>query len=705
MEVKGIILSWWRSATSFIENSLFSDESPRLQTASFLAPKQSFMSPPINALDEVRTYKPFIDGLRAIAILTVVGSHFDFPGLSGGFGGVDVFFVISGYLIINQITSDIRRGRFSLLDFYARRTLRILPAFLLVSVTTLALATTIFVQPEVKEFAESFLLSTLMLANHHYLAHQGYFDTAAFTKPLLHMWSLGVEEQFYWVTPLLLLGMTATVAKAGPDNAGKIWVAITASLAVVSFLACVAFTYPAGRPNVSFYIMPTRGWEFILGGIVPALLPALRKRPAWTADALGWAGMAAIAVAAMLFDANTLYPSYLAAVPALGAMLIIAGGLLDSRSVPARALAIWPMVRIGLISYSLYLWHWPLISFVRTMNYGQQNVPQEIFVVALAFILACLTYRFIEFPVRQWRRNHSLRPGAIVAIGIAACVLIASIGYVWAFHIAPRFLPAIAGLEAVKAKSGEVPPVRYHGLLLGDSHVNAIQPYLLEQARQAGAQLTVFARAGCPPLLQTAVTTESGALAAYCPPFYRQVQFGNAEFAIVFARWNYFLGLLASDPYYPSARLLPMDGSSNKANPYDVFEAGLTAELAELKKAGVQRVLVIGPVPEFPWYAPYCVMRSIRVGVDSCSIARTTVDARRKRTLEVLGRVIGKFANVRLIDPIDLFCTEKVCSPHSGRTLYFSDTNHLSTAGTERLYKAYEHDFLWALTGNAAIRK
>ena len=185
------------------------------------------------------------------------------------------------------------------------------------------------------------------------------------------------------------------------------------------------------------------------------------------------------------------------------------------------------------------------------------------------------------------------------------------------------------------------------------------------------------------------------------------MQFGNAEFAIVFARWNYFLGLPASDPYYPSARLLPTDGSGNNANPYDVFETGLTAEFAEIKKSGVQRVLVIGPAPEFPWDAPYCVMRSIRIAVDSCSIARNPVDARRKRTLEVLGRVIGKFTDVRLIDPIDLFCTEKekVCSPHSGRTLYFSDTNHLSTAGIERLYKAYEHDFLWAMTGNAAIRK
>ena len=344
------------------------------------------MPPPIDALNEVRGYKSFIDGLRAIAILTVVGSHVDVPGLSGGYVGVDIFFVISGYLIINQIIADIEKRRFGLFDFYARRALRIFPAFLLVMVTCLALATTVFVQPENKEFAESFFLSGIMVANHHYLAHQGYFDMAAFTKPLLHMWTLAVEEQFYWVAPLILLGVTAAATKINPENVRKTWVTVTLGLAILSFAACVAFTYPLGRPNVSFYIMPTRGWEFILGGIAPSLIPVLRRWPAWISDCVAMPGVAAIVLAVALFDADTLYPSYHAMLPALGAMLIIVSGLTEPRNNVARALSTWPMVRIGLISYALYLWHWPLISFVRTMNYGERNIAEEICVVALSLV-------------------------------------------------------------------------------------------------------------------------------------------------------------------------------------------------------------------------------------------------------------------------------------------------------------------------------
>src|SRR5262249_8816960 len=158
-----------------------------------------------NSIHQIRTHRAYIDGLRAVAILTVVASHTALPGFKGGYVGVDVFFVISGYLIINQILEDIKSGRFNVFDFWARRTFRILPAFLFVILICMLVATTFVVQPEHKEFSESFFLSALMVANHHYLAHQGYFDMAAFTKPLLHMWSLAVEEQFYLVAPLILL--------------------------------------------------------------------------------------------------------------------------------------------------------------------------------------------------------------------------------------------------------------------------------------------------------------------------------------------------------------------------------------------------------------------------------------------------------------------------------------------------------------------
>jgi peptidoglycan/LPS O-acetylase OafA/YrhL len=355
----------------------------------------------------------------------------DLPGFGGGYVGVDVFFVISGYLIINQIIADIENRRFALFDFWARRAFRILPAFLLVMVTCLVLATTVFVQPENKEFAESFFLSTIMAANHHYLAHQGYFDMAAFTKPFLHMWSLAVEEQFYLLAPLVLLGVTSAAIKINPKEVRKSWIVITLALATLSFAACVTFTYPAERPNISFYVMPTRGWEFILGGIAPSLVPALRRWPSWISDCLAIIGIAAIGLAVVLFNADTLYPYYYAGVPALGALLVIASGLSNPLNAVPRVLSTWPMVRIGLISYAWYLWHWPLISFVRTLDFGKQDTVKEIAVVALSLALAVLTYRFIELPIRRWRSSHTFRPVRIVTAGVVSCLLIASVGYVW----------------------------------------------------------------------------------------------------------------------------------------------------------------------------------------------------------------------------------------------------------------------------------
>jgi peptidoglycan/LPS O-acetylase OafA/YrhL len=662
---------------------------------------QTFMQPLKNTPNDIRTYRPFIDGLRAIAILTVVGSHLDLPGFGGGYVGVDIFFVISGYLIINQIISDIENRRFRLFDFWARRAFRILPAFLLVMVTCLVLATTVFVQPEHKEFAQSFFFSAIMAVNHHYLAHQGYFDMAAITKPLLHMWSLAVEEQFYLLAPITLLGVTVAATKVNTENVRNTWVAVTIALAMLSFVACVIFTYPAGRSNVSFYIMPTRGWEFILGGIAPSLVPVLRRWPAWIGAWLAMAGLAAIGLAVVFFNADTLYPSYHAALPALGAMLIIVGGLSDPRHSVARMLSTWPMVRIGLVSYAWYLWHWPLISFVRTTNFGGRDVVTELSVVALSFALAALTYRLIELPVRRWRGRNPFRPVAVVAMGTAAAIVIASVGYLWSLHVAPHLQPSLAGLEPVVLTKQDYPVPSTRGILLGDSHAAVIQRPFQEHAKRAGSSLTVTARAGCPPLLHVAVKDDRRASAFFCPPFFQNMRFHDADYVIIAARWNFYLGLPPSDPFYRSYLLVDQQAVSDPTNPYELLAKGLAATISAAKQAGVRRILIVGPLPEFPWYSPYCVMRAIRVGTDGCKIPRTTVDARRERTMAALRRAIAGTEGVRLIDPIDLFCTETACRPNEGRTLYFFDLSHLSPAGAERLYNTYENDFLWALTGDA----
>jgi peptidoglycan/LPS O-acetylase OafA/YrhL len=443
-------------------------------------------------------YKPFVDGLRAVAISTVVAAHVGIPGFAGGFVGVDIFFVISGYLIINLILADIHSGRYGFLAFEARRALRILPPFLLVMVVTLILGTTIFVLPDYKRFAEVFFFATVLQSNHEFLSHQGYFEMAAFTQPLLHTWSLAVEEQFYLVTPLVLFGLVTWTLDKPEAKARRVWIAVSVGLAVAIFAACVVFT--RSERNFSFYLMPTRGWEFILGGIAPYIATTVRRWPRWTIELLCISGLVAIAYAVNQFNANTIFPSYRVGLPALGATLIIVGGLAAPRSRVTRVLAVRPMVMIGLVSYSWYLWHWPLLSFLRTTNFGKRDLRLDVASAIAALLLATITYRLVEVPIRQWRAKAALRPAPVVLGGFIACLVVASGGFGWAAYVAPNFLPDVTEPSPLPAVADDAaPPITHNGILLGDSHAGAIFAPLKQHARKHGVALKFVGHSGCPP--------------------------------------------------------------------------------------------------------------------------------------------------------------------------------------------------------------
>jgi hypothetical protein len=273
--------------------------------------------------------------------------------------------------------------------------------------------------------------------------------------------------------------------------------------------------------------------------------------------------------------------------------------------------------------------------------------------------------------------------------------VIASLGYLWSMRITPLMLPQLSGLGPPQISGRDYPPVSHSGVLMGDSHALVIEQAFKDYARRAGANLTSAFDVGCPPF-KAAVKDGRGRPAARCDSFDPSGLQG-AEFAIVTARWNFYLGLPQSDPFHRSFLLT----DQAKKDPYEILAAGLASTLADAKRAGVRRVLVIAPLPEFPWYSPACVVKAIRVGSDTCSIPRAKVDARRARTLAILRQAVARFENVRLIDPINLFCTEAECRPNKGTELFFFDTSHLSSAGAERLFQGYERDFMWALTGNS----
>jgi peptidoglycan/LPS O-acetylase OafA/YrhL len=651
----------------------------------------------IETSDDIHAYKPFVDGLRAIAILSVVVGHLELPGASGGFVGVDVFFVISGYLIINQITADIRNRRFSMLDFWARRVLRILPAFLLVVSVCLLLAVIVLVQFEYREFAASFFFSTIMQANHYFLSKQNYFETVAYVKPLLHTWSLSVEEQFYLVAPLALVGMVAWTNKLSAPVALRIWIAFTAGLFAVSFVLCVALT--RDRHNIAFYLMIPRGWEFLLGGIVPLCIGTVRGWPRAAITALALAGAAAIAIAVGGLGPATAYPSYVATLPALGAMLIIIGGLADPHNAVARALGTAPFVAIGLVSYSWYLWHWPLLSFLRLANSGAHDLVMELGAMALALVLAGLTWRFVEQPIREWRRQAAKRSATVVLAGVVACALIGSAGGLWSKYAMPHLTPSLVGLEPVAVADTPYPQVVRHGALVGDSQADELAGMLTEHARREGDALTVTKYGGCPPVIHVTILYNHKPL-TICRELYQRLALAGSEFLILAAVWDLYVTPPPLDrDFIPLGLADPQTGRPAE-DPYALLASGLTAMIAEAKRAGVKRILVVDALPRFPARPPNCVLRMIRLGIDRCSASRASVDAHLARTRDTLRRVTAGVEGVRLIDPINVFCTPLLCRPYEGDTVYFKDIIHLSPAGAERFYNAFRNDFRWVLVGD-----
>lgn len=351
-------------------------------------------------------YRKDIDGLRAFAVLPVVLYHANFSGLSGGFVGVDVFFVISGFLITQILIKDMEDGSYSLSDFYARRIRRILPALLAMLMFVLAAAPFFLLPSEFSGLWKEALGTLFFVANIVYWRDSGYFSPDAEAKPLLHMWSLGIEEQFYIFAPLALW----LALKYGR----KYLSVLIASLALLSFIASAMLT--ERYAGASFYLLPTRAWELLAG----AFLASLRfERPTSTRatfgrELLASAGLACLITAAVTFSKATSFPGYAAALPVIGSVLLIR---FAETTIIGSILSLRPVVFIGAISYSLYLWHWPLVVFFRDLGWLEISLGR-VTVVALAIVMAWLSWRFIENPTRNRKGFSNKRLAALSVTGV-----------------------------------------------------------------------------------------------------------------------------------------------------------------------------------------------------------------------------------------------------------------------------------------------
>ncbi len=468
-------------------------------------------------------YRPDIDGLRAVAVLAVMAFHLQFRFALGGFTGVDVFFVISGFLITSILQADMQAGRFSLRRFYVRRIRRILPALIAVLTATSAFTLLVCMPSELRDYARSLIGASLSASNLYFGFHSSYFDPLSLSRPALQTWSLGVEEQFYLLFPLLLL----LVHRAFPGR-------VTLALGVMAALSFAASVYGAFEsPTLAFFMPWTRACELLLGSLVATgAFPPLRSYRARNATAT--CGLLVIVINFLLMNGAVPFPGFAALLPCGGAALIIWSGQPvgspvhpdPMRPIPmrptlvARCLSTRPVVFLGLISYSLYLWHWPVIVFQNVGLWGEELPHRmvKLILLAISFTLAILSWRWIERPFRDGNLRLSPR-SAFMFAGVSAGVLVLCATAALLFHGFPGRFPAAAvavgdyvdekannrmgSCMVIRARDFQPDPclkedaTRPNWLLIGDSHA-AAQWAGLQQAFPAVHFLQV-SRASCRP--------------------------------------------------------------------------------------------------------------------------------------------------------------------------------------------------------------
>ena len=452
-------------------------------------------------------YRPEIDGLRALAVIGVVLYHIGL-GFPGGYVGVDVFFVISGYLITGIIAKDLRNGTFSMLDFWVRRIRRILPAVTVTVVASLILGYFILEAEQFKALAESSIAQSLMAANvFFWLDNMSYFAEASDMKPLLHTWSLAVEEQFYVVFPLFLSLLS--------KHLRKYTLPVIISVCVVSLvLSCWAQMH---KPGANFFLLPTRAWELMLGAVI-ALMNSKMEMPRKVAEAGAWLGLAMIVAAMSFYDAETPFPGWTAILPVAGSGIFIWSNNTGQTSA-GKLLSLRPLVFIGLISYSLYLWHWPILVFIKHVIIDI-SLPWKLGILMISLILSILSWKWVETPFRR-KGFLSKRSSAFGFAALSTIGLLLMSATIWKMNGLPdRYDDFVVLREDIswvgkeyeselgsyveigaESSANERMEVKPSFALWGDSHAMCISATVDKVARSHGLNGHVYAGPGRIPVI------------------------------------------------------------------------------------------------------------------------------------------------------------------------------------------------------------
>lgn len=663
-----------------------------------------------------RPFRPDIQGLRAVAVMLVVAFHAGVPGITGGYVGVDVFYVISGFLITGILVDEIERtGTVSLRSFYAGRVRRLLPLATLVLVAV-AIGMQLFTPPVFRPTVRFDALSALFYyANWQFaLESVNYLTLGGAQNPVLHYWSLSVEEQFYVVWPVLLVLAAAVRRCSGPGIRARCAI-------VIGAIGCGSLGYAlvktASQPALAYFETTTRAWEFAIGAVVALAAPLLHRAPRAFAGALGFAGLTAIGAAAVTFGPATAFPGTAALLPVGGTALVLAAGIGPSARGVRGLLSLAPLRSIGQLSYAWYLWHWPCLVFARTARWapidGRIGWVATGTAVALSFLLALVSHVFVEAPARRTRRfSLDLRRAALLGGSATAAALVALV-----FAGGPLVLPGsalaltgpagastfVASAATPLAAQSSTPYDAMHGchvgygaespkrgcvfgvasarrtvVLIGDSHAAQWFPALERLALHERFRLVAWTKSGCPlaadvHLYLPAIGRDYSECRAWSANVLRRLRAMPRASLVIDAR---------TATYLPQVRA--SDGSTvGGAAAARLWGANFAAGVAALDRLA-NRVVVLRDTPHAPQDIPACISwnpaRSAR-----CDFARTR-DGHWDDAEYAAERTAGVKRSV-YADPAVAVCGGRTCRAVINGQIAYRDDNHLTSAFSASIWR------------------
>lgn len=613
-------------------------------------------------------YRAEIDGLRALAVVPVILFHAGFELFSGGFVGVDVFFVISGYLITTILIEDIEDKRFSIVNFYERRARRILPVLFFVMLVCTPFAWMWMLPNQIKDFSQCLVAVSLFVSNILFWRESGYFGAAAEEKPLLHTWSLAVEEQYYVLFPIFLI----LTWRFGRNRV--FWMIFV--MAAISLLLSEWGWRNKGTAN--FYLAPTRAWEIFFGSITAFIVQrnCVRK-----SNFLALLGLAAIVFSIFAYDESTPFPSLYALVPVLGAVLIILYS--DKDTLAEKILSTKAFVGIGLISYSAYLWHQPLLAFARIKSMDEPSSTLMALLVLLSIGLAFLSWKFIENPFRNKGIISRKYIFLMSAIGITA---FSAMGFIGNSVADNKMAALIKGLDVGKYGGdgyGWVDLVKEPELLLvGDSHAKQY----IHELRRVNKKTSMYTESACLSLPQLINeykqqnTTRTDCIELHEKYLHYIEDNSSIKTVIVSHSWGKLLFDLKEN------RVIGRADSSDEAR--FVFVNKLKALFERLSKKNI-KIVVLGSVPSA--YVASNEMKSgyvdciYKYGLEKCPHYYDSDKRAGKKINEILSTITNDFDNIYFFDPAEQLCDGSKCWIVKNNSLIYSDHAHLTRFGANEV--------------------